>query len=79
MVGLGQRTLDCLGELGAGWSVVAGLVELGNRLRKASLRPQDKAEVVVGVGVVWLQPDRHAEFGDRLLEFPQVLRALPRL
>ena len=40
---------------------------------------RSSAEVAVGLGVVGLEPDRLAVFGDGLVELPLVARALPRL
>jgi hypothetical protein len=70
MVGLGQCTLDRMGELGAALGIVAGLAKFGNRLRRLPLLSHDKAELVVCLGVVGLEPDRRTEFGDRLVRLP---------
>src|SRR5271166_2763135 len=70
MAGRGQCTLDKLGELGAVLSGVAGLAQFGERILQLPLGSQGRAEVVVGLGEVGLEPYRRPEFGDRVLQLP---------
>ena len=62
----------------SGWSRIASR----NSATASSTLPlvaQGGAEVGVGLGVVGLEPDGLAEFGDGLVELPLAVRALPRL
>jgi len=74
MVELRQRFLDQSGELGTPWSLVAGLVELGDRLCRLTLLFQDGAEVIMGPGDVGFDSDRRAECADHLLELCLLLQ-----
>jgi len=67
MAGLCQCTLDEPGEIGAAFSVVAGLAEFGDRLRELALLSQGDAEPVVCHGVVRFEPNHRSKFGDRII------------
>lgn len=67
-IGLGQGSLDLADEIGAGFGVIACVAECGDRLRALPLRPENDAEVVMGMGVVGAGPDRLVQLGDPLLQ-----------
>ena len=67
------------GQWRAGRRQLRGPAVFGERPRRACPVLQGEAEVVVGLGVVGLEPDRLAVCGDGLVELALCARAMPRL